>query len=318
MQTYLGCVLDEEEFVAIRKEDWPSIDKAIDEAIKRAVEPLKPQGWRKALHLFREWGVVGTIATVIVALLALAATAFIQAFARVGKEATFEANTTIALEEIRGDLAGMKLKQLSSIPPSPQGAAQAKAILKTAEDGKAKIDASIIGDVGKKFVDAGISSLDSWSAALAFLDYRSYLNADFTPPLVDPLANNHPVTQYAWPKDPQLSIPVSYHFGKVPRDKAAVFEPLGQHLNTSPDGDAFLLMENGGAKIDGQDIKNVVFRNMVVEYLGGPLRMQNVYFVNCTFDFIQTPNSRDLGTALLAASPTKFSTPDGSSGTGAP
>src|ERR1039457_1119157 len=66
-----------EESVAIRNEDWPAIHKAIQDAIA----PLKPRGWKKALHLLREWGVLGTLDTVIIALLALAATAFYQAIA---------------------------------------------------------------------------------------------------------------------------------------------------------------------------------------------------------------------------------------------
>jgi hypothetical protein len=54
--------------MAIRKEDWPAINQAISDAIS----PLKPRGWRKALFLLREWGVLGTVATLTVALLALA------------------------------------------------------------------------------------------------------------------------------------------------------------------------------------------------------------------------------------------------------
>ena len=62
----------------IGKDDWKAINKAIADAIEAAIAPLKPSGWRKALLLLREWGVLGTFAAVIFALLALAASGACQ------------------------------------------------------------------------------------------------------------------------------------------------------------------------------------------------------------------------------------------------
>jgi hypothetical protein len=40
--------------------------------------------------------------------------------------------------------------------------------------------------------------------------------------------------------------------------------------------------------LDGATLRNVIFRNIVIIYNGGPLRMQNVKFENCTFQVIHS------------------------------
>ena len=58
--------------------------------------------------------------------------------------------------------------------------------------------------------------------------------------------------------------------------------------------------------LDGEYMKNVIVRNAVVKYEGGPLKLENTHFVNCTFQFQQTPTSRDLGLQLLAGGSVNF------------
>jgi hypothetical protein len=60
-------------------------------------------------------------------------------------------------------------------------------------------------------------------------------------------------------------------------------------------------------RLDGYKVRNIIFRNSKIIYKGGPLEMQNVYFVDCTFDFQLTPNSRSLSNRILAFAPTDFS-----------
>ena len=45
-----------------------------------------------------------------------------------------------------------------------------------------------------------------------------------------------------------------------------------------------LLVEGYDLKIDGLDVRNVVFSNSKITYLGGRLSLDNVYFSNCTFE----------------------------------
>jgi len=49
---------------------------------------------------------------------------------------------------------------------------------------------------------------------------------------------------------------------------------------------------------DGFQLRNVIFDGVGIEYKGGPIRLENVYFVNCTFDVQQT--SKDSTTKSLS------------------
>ena len=99
-----------------------------------------------------------------------------------------------------------------------------------------------------------------------------------------------------------------YNFGDVPRDQAAVLEPIGANLNKhNPRGDAFLFVSNGKITLDGTDLKNIIFINMNIRYLGGPLRMNNVHFVNCTFDIPENQNGRQFAKVVLTEPSAVFS-----------
>lgn len=60
--------------------------------------------------------------------------------------------------------------------------------------------------------------------------------------------------------------------------------------------------------IDGYWIKNVVLRNATIAYHGGPVRLENVYFVDCRFGFSQLPRTRSLVDHLLASLSVTFET----------
>lgn len=45
----------------------------------------------------------------------------------------------------------------------------------------------------------------------------------------------------------------------------------------------------------------MIFRGVKILYKGGPVTMENVYFVNCEFQFIPTQKTRQLGRAILAS-----------------
>jgi len=66
----------------------------------------------------------------------------------------------------------------------------------------------------------------------------------------------------------------------------------------------------GTVYLDDERMRKVIVQNSVIEYDGGPLLLENVYFVNCTFDIRETPKDKQLGTSILASaefvgSPTK-------------
>ena len=73
---------------------------------------------------------------------------------------------------------------------------------------------------------------------------------------------------------------------------------------------AFFVIDGGvdAVGLDGVYMKNVIIRNSGVVYSSGPVLLENVYFVNCTFKkgFQLTPSGRDLGIKLLSAASINF------------
>jgi hypothetical protein len=59
-----------------------------------------------------------------------------------------------------------------------------------------------------------------------------------------------------------------------------------------------LLVDGYDIKIDGMDVRNVVFHNCKIAYSGGPLTLDNVYFSNCSFEI--APEGKDFANVALA------------------
>ena len=59
-------------------------------------------------------------------------------------------------------------------------------------------------------------------------------------------------------------------------------------------------------RLDGFQLKNVVFDGMTVEYNGGPLVMDNVYFVNCKFTVKPSPDGSLFAESVLQHVPTSW------------
>lgn len=62
-------------------------------------------------------------------------------------------------------------------------------------------------------------------------------------------------------------------------------------------------INNGRQKLDGVYWKNGTFNNSVVEYDGGPMVLENVKFVNCTFIMKYSVRSDKFDNVLLAQNP---------------
>jgi len=103
--------------MAIRNEDkqW------IYGEIQSAIGSLRPHGWRKAVSVLRELGILGAIITVIVALLGITAAAVYHAVADVREETALRTRTGDRLEKIESTLnlltAQLAAQKYSTIPP---------------------------------------------------------------------------------------------------------------------------------------------------------------------------------------------------------
>ena len=72
-------------------------------------------------------------------------------------------------------------------------------------------------------------------------------------------------------------------------------------------GKQVILIENGGIKLDGYLLKSVVLRKMMIIYSGGPVQLENVIFVNCTFVLENEAAQRRFATAVLSNPEVTFS-----------
>jgi hypothetical protein len=73
-------------------------------------------------------------------------------------------------------------------------------------------------------------------------------------------------------------------------------------------GSRLFVVEGGldALVLDGMYMKNVIVRNSRVIYEGGPVRLENVSFVNCTFVLSERQPVRELGDSILQATSVHF------------
>lgn len=197
---------------------------------------------------------------------------------------------------------------------------QADELLQIAKAENIKLNPALFAAYGKNLASLTNElplSATAWQTLTTMTDYRSFLNADFVPSLgqLTPATGKSnyrsAVTIIPNPQHPEWHIPFGVFFagGYAAADKSARLESLSK---PQPEGSefAFFVVEGGMDTIllDGAYMRNVIIRHSDVAYNGGPVVLENVYFVNCTFKqhFQMTPSGRDLGAKLLAAAAVTF------------
>ena len=92
----------------------------------------------------------------------------------------------------------------------------------------------------------------------------------------------------------------------LPKDSARL-EPIGANQDQGP-GVKYLVIadEPGTIQLDNMFMKNVIFQHTTVSYHGGPIKLENVYFVDCKFKFKEDQRSRDMLMAVLSGAATTF------------
>jgi hypothetical protein len=215
-----------------------------------------------------------------------------------------------------GLIAGLRLQQNAVDPSIPQHIADVSRVLDAAQASRTRIPLDVVSSTGAKFMEAVEKTPEAWPAARAYLDYRSFLNADFVPS-VKPTPTTGKSTyrpSVAFIPNPQYpgwhkAFQTTYAGGYALSDRAARLETLA---NPQSEGSEFAFIEiEGGLDtivLDGEYMKHVIIKNADVQYDGGPIRLEDVYFVNCVFHsrFKLTPTSIRLGREILTATSVKF------------
>ncbi len=198
-----------------------------------------------------------------------------------------------------------KLLAVSANPTDPKNIDEARDVLARAKAANLQINPTALERSGRKFVNASNQNPETWDAALDFLGYKSYINSKsgLLPNISAPKSPNH--THYWVPQLPVgLQPPQFHHFGSEPISKAAQLNKIGQDFNLgSPDGDAYLVGQDGNLILDGEQARNVILINVHIIYNGGPVELTNLYLINCTFEMEAATNTENLALAVLSPSP---------------
>ena len=150
-------------------------------------------------------------------------------------------------------------------------------------------------------MDAGENNPDAWDAALACANYKSFLNGYLVVSITTMKGEEPVTTHYHFKSSSQFGSPQQTVAGRVPPTQAAKFLIMGEadsnaSLAAGPD---WIIFDGGGISLDNMEAKRVIFRNVYIFYTGAPLKMQDVYFIGCTFVIERQDNAPNLVFTLL-------------------
>lgn len=199
-----------------------------------------------------------------------------------------------------GEAASLTSKELVARLP------ELKQLAKTAKSENVALKPEAVQKVGTKLIEVGDHSPDAWQTALSFVDYKSFLNPSlpFNRPIpIGPdvnLTTHYDVVHPAGLPPAKMGV-----WGIAPKDQAAKYGLIGTDKNQQEAiGNAFIFMDGNWATLDGMGLKHVIFRNVHIVYQGGSLELDDVYFLNCTFDGLPIGgNTQRLVSAILSPSP---------------
>lgn len=315
-----------EDMPGLNDNDLKRIDARINAAYALLVDQitaegvrLRPRGWKKALYLLREWGVLGVTATIIIALLGIVVALVIAVSNRREADAIFRANannfqerTGERLTRIEASLLGLRAKAVASNPADSENQAEAKSVLAAAKKESIRLPVPVIELGGNKFIEAAKTDPKAWDVALEFVAYRSFLNAQSRPRVPTEPMPTGTITNYEILGAPGKPPPeVSWSKPIVGEGQvAARWDRLGQDRNQDKHDQPTWLYATGGAtSVDTEQIRNVVLIGVEVHYSGAPVILENVIFINCVFVFDNNDGARKLGRMLLASATINFRAP---------
>jgi hypothetical protein len=230
------------------------------------------------------------------------------------------------LTEIYGLLVPQRLSQAASMPENKQNIKEAQQILATAKKNGILLPDDLIRESGTKFISASAKQPLALSAAMQYLNYRSFFNDEEAPSDIGAQETNftpsssgsvitpphvHVHWGFQWPGlDGYIQSPTKEAFSTeiVTANQAALMQKIGSNLNAdekSGFGLFFIigLKEPPQIRLDGYHLRNIVIKGGNIFYDGGPVNLERVYFVNCTFQFSSHPLAQGLAEAILSSHP---------------
>jgi hypothetical protein len=203
--------------------------------------------------------------------------------------------------------ASLSDKQFSESLP------QLKVAARIAIQSKTTVPDDDIKEIGKRAITLAaansVSSAPAWDTLQTLLQYRSFLNS-----VQVPLGPQVPVTgnvgtYYAISKEntPQQPLNMSTAGVSEYANTAQLRNISAPDLNKEGSlGPSLLILQTPTLILDNLYAKKVVFENTHIIYRGGPVILEGVYFLNCTFEFQRQTKSENFAKAILSGSVTNF------------
>ena len=164
------------------------------------------------------------------------------------------------------------------------------------------IKPEIVENIGRKLV-AQRGSSEAWDTAIDFLNYKSFLNVSLSVAVNSVMPTGILNTKYGMRAPHGIGPPRFTVAGAVPEGQAAQLNVIGEPDRNTPLGNDWIIADGGGLVIDNMQLKKVIFRNVYISYDGGPIHMQDVYFMNCVFQVRQQSNGERFAFAVLSPPP---------------
>jgi hypothetical protein len=198
---------------------------------------------------------------------------------------------------------------------------QIDGILQFAKSQNVNLDQSVIAAYGKRvgaLTGDPLLRVSARQTVAALLKYRSSLNSKFVPPVV---TDTTPVTKTQdfvveinemLLEDVKDGTPLlrQFNYGNIVpplSPEAAMFLRIGDENRANAATQYFFIDGTHFAFIlDGYHIRNAIIKGAKIIYDGGPLILENVYFVDCTFEIKHAPLYQDFANAILAKVPANY------------
>lgn len=171
-----------------------------------------------------------------------------------------------------------RIKSLTLQPPTKDTLLQVQQTIRQAKEEKMAIDPTVLGIAAKRAAQTSQQHADiapiAWQTFVDIVHYGSAITAwqssDF---VAGPSGEHGPC--FPLPENPKQIVSTINGFTCV----------------------------DAVQQLDGGDWRNLVFRNSIIAYKGGPVRLTNVRFENCQFRFEVSQRAEKLGLAIVTAMP---------------
>ena len=293
----LDYLLTEEMKFSKENEEW------LRKELRLAVAALDPTGWRKVGKVIVAIGTPIAILAAFLTLSGITIASLIQAFGHIKEETVFRTTTGTRLDKIESSLLTLRISNTAITPNNPASQTEAKAAIAEARKNPNPLPVPVVQQAGTSFVNASKADPKAWEVALDYVSYRSSLNLDErTHSSVITLVE---ATTYKFrpiPGDHSSGIQLTQANTGVPLEVSARAEYLGEHLNETVHlAPAFLVATGGAISLDSMNLRHVIFVGTKIHYSGKPTILEDVAFINCTFEFDNDNEGRRLADEILSS-----------------